>query len=100
GPAAVDGNRGTGDSRSGVGGEIRGERGQVLEPDELLRRLVREDDLAHDILLRNAVHLRLVVDLVLDDRRQRIPGTDRIRRDAHLRDLEGDRLGEADEAVV
>ena len=81
------------------GAQEQRRRGDLLDRDELLGRLLVQHDLADHRRAVHVVRLHLVGDLRLDQRRQHIARADRIAGDACRRDLERDRLGEAHDAV-
>src|SRR5262245_47333811 len=100
GPAAVDRQHRAGNRGRFVGAQERGQRSDLLDRDELARRLCREQHIAHDLLFGNAARLRGVRDLLFDERRTHVSRADRVHRDALLGDFERDCLGESRDAVL
>src|SRR5579885_2497462 len=84
-PAAVDRERGAGDRGRGVAAEEDGERTQFLHAGEAFGGLLGEKHVPDHLIARDAVTLCLVVDLLLDQRRPDVAGTDCIAGDAALR---------------
>ena len=68
-PATIDGDRGSGDGGGSVGGEEHGEGTELVNGGEALVRLLREQHVADHLLARDAVRLRLALDLRFDQRR-------------------------------
>src|SRR6266850_4700340 len=99
-PSAVDRQRRAGNRGGGIAAEKHRKRGHFLDLDELLARLALEDDVPDDVLARDAVHLRLVIDLLLHQRSQHVPRADRVAGDALARGLERHGLGESDQTVL
>ena len=62
--------------------------------------VLRQKNVADDRFARDSVRLRMVLDLPLDERRPDIAGADGIAGDAGFGALEGDDLGQADDAVL
>src|ERR1700756_2330338 len=100
GPSAVDRQIGSGDLGGGIGAEVDGKRGHLLDGDEFLGRLRLEENVVLDLFGRHVARLHRVRDLLFDQRGPDIAGADAIRGDAEGRDFERDRLGEAGESVL
>src|SRR5258708_7318423 len=77
-PSAVDRQRRAGDRGGGIAAQKHRKRGHVLDLDELLTRLAFEDDVPDDVLARDAVHLRLAVDLLLTHPTRHVPSPVRV----------------------
>ena len=99
-PAGVDGVGGAGDGSGGVGGEELGEGGYLVRIDQALDGGGFEHDLLDNVIDGDAARLRLVFNLLLYESRTHVAGADGVDGDAELADFEGNRLGEADEAVL
>jgi hypothetical protein len=99
-PAEVhdEGSAGEGPSRRAE--QQRRHLGHLLGLEEALDRVRAQDDVLEDYLLGQAVGLRVVGDLLLDERRAHEGGTDRRGRDALLGAFEGQDLDEAQDAVL
>jgi hypothetical protein len=69
GPAAVDRQCDAGDRGCGFARQEHRERPDLLDGGEPLVRLLREQDIADDLLAWDAVRLGLAFDLLLDQRR-------------------------------
>jgi len=100
GPAAVDGQGGSGDLRRFVAAQEDSKGAELLHRDELLGRLGLEQHIAHDLLLADTAGLRRTRDLLLDKRSQDIAGTDRVASDAELCRLQRHGLGQSHHAVL
>src|SRR5260221_13773527 len=66
GPAAIDRQRRAGDRGGGVGAKEQCERSQFLHRGEPFVGLLGQQDVVDDLLVRDAVRLRLIFDLLLD----------------------------------
>src|SRR5262249_5644037 len=95
GPAPVDRQCDAGDRRCGVTRQEHCERADLFDRGEALVRLLGEQDVADDLLARNAVRLGLAFDLLLDQRRIAVTSAARGAGAACLGDLEGDELSAA-----
>ena len=99
-PAQVHGHRRAGE-RAPVRAEQEGhDAGDLLGLDQPLDGVRGEDDLLEHLLLGDAVRLRLVGDLLLDQRRADEAGADRAGEDAVLGALERERPHQAEHAVL
>jgi hypothetical protein len=78
GPAAVDGQRGAGDLRGGVGAQERGQGGDLLDRRDVLRGLRRQQHAAPDRLLADAAGGGGLGDLPFDQRGQHLRQAGRI----------------------
>src|SRR5438067_5147470 len=100
GPAAVDGLGGAGDAGGGVGAQEGGQGGHVGGLEQLFARGGGEHDLLDNLLARDVVLARQVVDLSVDQRRPHVARTDRVACDALVACFHGDRLGQPEQSVL
>src|SRR5580692_10556102 len=82
GPAAVDRKIGAGDRLRGVGAEINGKARDLVDGDEFLGRLRRQNHIALDLFFRHAARFRRIGNLLLDQRRPDVAGADAVAGDA------------------
>src|SRR3954465_6906969 len=99
-PTAVDQQGGAGDRRSAVAAEECNRSGDFLDRYEALGWLLRQEDLANNLIAADAMRLRLALDLALNQRCPHIAGTHRIAGHATLGGLKCNNLGQADDAVL
>src|SRR6266702_3588450 len=92
GPAAVHRERRRRHRCRAVGTQEHREGCKLLDGHELLARLVDEHHVAHYVLRRYAVRLRLIGDLLFDQRCFHIAWANRVARYAVVGDFERDRL--------
>src|SRR5215471_1087786 len=99
-PAAIDGQCRAGDRRGQITGEKHRECAHLLDCREALVGLLCQENVANDLVARNAVRLCLVVDLLLDQRRPDIAWTDRVCGHAMFGALERGHLRQPDDAML
>ncbi len=100
GPAAIGGQRGSGDRGGTFAGKEHRDRAHLLDRGEPLVRLLRQQHLAHHALARQIVGRRLALDLRLDQRRVDVARADRVAGDAIFGGLERGDLGQPDNGVL
>lgn len=100
GPAAVDGKRRAGDLSRGIGAKKHGERAELLDGNELLRRLRGQEHVLDYLLLSDTARFGLIWDLFPDERRHHVSGTNRVAGHAMLGTSKSSGLGQPDEAVL
>src|SRR5436190_16174627 len=100
GPAPVDRQHRARDRSRCIGAQKCRELGDLLDGDELTRRLRREQDVAHDLLLGDSSRFRRVRDLLLDERRPDVARAYGVYGDSVLGDFERGRLSESCDSVL
>src|SRR5258708_22725285 len=99
-PSAIDRKGRSRDRGAALAGEEYGQGPDLLDGCEALVWLVHQQDVADHLVARDTMRLRLIVDLLLDERRPHIAGANSIAGDAELRTLERDHLGETHDAML
>ena len=98
-PAAVDRQGDTGDGAGSLTAQEHNRGGNFIHGGKAIRRLLRQEHLADDLVAADAVRLGLALDLLFDQRRPDIAGTHRIACHAVLGRLERDNLGQPHHTV-
>src|SRR5579884_595167 len=91
---------GAGDPGGNVAAEVEHEHRHFVWLEQPLDGSGREHHFLHHLLLRDAVNPRLFGDLALDERRPHVGRADRVRCHTVVRDLQGYRPGESNDAVL
>jgi hypothetical protein len=99
-PAAVDAEVRAGNLRGVVTTQEQCERSHLLDRDELLSRLGREQDVVDHLIPAHVACLHRVRDLFLHQRRPDIAGADAVAGDSRFRELQRHRLGETRYTVL
>jgi hypothetical protein len=99
-PAAVDREVGAGDLRGVLAAQEQRQRSHLLDRDEFLRRLGREQDVVDHLIPIYVARLHRVRDLLLHQRRPDVAGADAVAGDLRPGELQRHRLGESHDAVL
>src|ERR1700758_1578870 len=100
GPPTVDREVCAGDRPGRIRAKINREVGNLVDGDEFLSRLCRQQHVALDLFFGYAAGFRGVRNLLFNERRPHVTRTDAIAGDAEGRSFERDRLGQPGEAML